>query len=185
MDEEEFSGARLVGGTALALQLGHRKSVDLDLFGDIDFANIDKVKVFEKHQQVRILKASENINILLINGIKVDFVNYSYPWLEDRIMEESIRMAGLKDIAAMKLAAITGRGSKKDFVDIYFLLKHFSLRELINEYNKKYFDGSEYMVVKSLTYFEDAEQDPMPEMLKNVVWEKVKSKMVSEVKQMV
>jgi len=185
MTDKEFSGARLVGGTALALQLGHRKSVDLDFFGNIDFGNIDKTKVFEKYQQVRTLKTSENINILLIKGVKVDFVNYSYPWLEDQILEEGIRIAGLKDISAMKLAAITGRGSKKDFVDIYFLLKHFTLKELMAFYNNKYFDGSEYMVVKSLTYFEDAEQDPMPEMLKDVSWETVKSKIVEEVMKIV
>ena len=185
MAHKVFSSLRLVGGTALALQLGHRKSIDLDFFGNIDFEKLNKTDTFKKYGQIKTLKSSQNINVLLINGIKVDFVHYTYPWLEEPITEEGIRIAGLKDIAAMKLAAITGRGSKKDFVDIYFLLKHFSLRELINEYNKKYFDGSEYMVLKSLTYFDDAEEDPIPEMSMDVSWEKVKSKMVSEVKQMV
>ncbi len=78
-----FSKTRLVGGTALALQLGHRKSIDLDLFGEIDFKIIDKARTFEKHREIKTIKSSDNINILLVNGIKVDFVNYSYPWLEN------------------------------------------------------------------------------------------------------
>ncbi len=81
----------------------------------------------------------------------------------------------------MKLAAITGRGSKKDFIDIYFLLKKFSLKELMAFYNKKYFDGSEYMVIKSLTYFGDAEPDPMPEMIKDINWKTVKETIRSEI----
>ena len=71
-----------------------------------------------------------------VNGIKVDFVNYPYGWFNDTILEEKIRFGHPEDIGAMKLAAITGRGSKKDFVDLYFLLKHYSLEELVNFYEK-------------------------------------------------
>ena len=175
-----FKDTRLVGGTALALQLGHRKSVDLDFFGKVDFEGLNKAELFRTFNHVNTLKTSQNINIFSINGIKVDFVNYGYPWLEKPIIVEEIRLAGLKDIAAMKLAAITGRGSKKDFVDIYFLLQQFSLKELFSFYNRKYFDGSEYLVLKSLAYFEDAEKELMPEMLQEVSWAMVKETILNE-----
>lgn len=176
-----LANTRLVGGTALALQLGHRKSVDLDLFGKVDFEDIDKLKSFTAFQSLKTLKSSENINVFVINGIKVDVVNYSYPWIDSLLDIDGIRLAGWKDIAAMKLAAITGRGSKKDFTDIFFLLNHFSLREMLAFYDKKYPDGSEFMVMKSLTYFEDAEEDPMPEMILPVRWEDIKERISGEV----
>ena len=102
-------------------------------------------------------------------------MNYSYPWLEEYILEDGLRLADKKDIAAMKMAAITGRGTKKDFVDLYFLLKEFKLEEILGFYNQKYFDGSEYLVLKSLSYFDDAEKDMDLHMLKPISWEKIKS----------
>lgn len=165
---------RLVGGTALALQLGHRKSVDIDLFGQIHVETFELNYELSRIAAVTSIKQSPNIHIYLIEGIKVDIVNYPYPWIEDVVREDDLRIAGIKDIAAMKIAAITGRGSKKDFVDIYFLLQQFSLAELIEFYLKKYSDGSEFMALKSLTYFEDAESDPSPEMLIDIEWDDVK-----------
>ncbi|HHL57564.1 MAG: hypothetical protein DRI88_05095 [Bacteroidetes bacterium] len=172
---DEFSGLRLAGGTALSLQKGHRRSVDLDLFGEIEFERVDTVNTFSGFKNVAVLKNSKNINIYSIEGIKVDFVNYSYPWLEEYLLTEGIRLAGTKDIAAMKLAAITGRGSKKDFTDIYFLLQEYSLKEMMGFYNQKYFDGSEFLVLKSLAYFADAEKDADLDMLVQVSWDKIKS----------
>jgi glutamate synthase domain-containing protein 1 len=81
----------------------------------------------------------------------------------------------------MKLAAVAGRGSKKDFIDIYFLLKEFSLSELLAFYNQKYSDGSSFMVLKSLTYFNDADDDPNPVMLIPTSWEQVKTYIAKEV----
>lgn len=178
---DEFENMRLVGGTALALQIGHRKSIDLDFFGNINFQNIYNAKTFADFNKVIILKSSKNINILSINDIKVDFVNYNYPWLQNELIMEGIRLAGIKDIAAMKLAAITGRGSRKDFIDIYFLLQQFELKELIIFYNKKYFDGSEYMVLKSLTYFEDAEKDIDIQMIQKISWADIKKYILNAV----
>jgi len=74
----------------------------------------------------------------------------------------------------MKLAAVTGRGSRKDFIDIYFLLQDYNLRQLMDFYNNKYYDGSEYMVLKSLTYFDDAEEDYSVDMIQKVTWTVVK-----------
>ncbi len=177
----DFANLRLVGGTALALYLGHRKSIDLDLFGEIDFEDINTAKLFTDYKSVTTLKKSKNINIFSIDNVKVDFVNYSYPWLQQQLLIDNIRLAGIEDIAAMKLAAITGRGSKKDFVDIYFLLKKYSLREMLDFYRQKYFDGSEYLVLKSLTYFDDAEKDNGLEMLVDISWEKVKKRILDEI----
>ena len=86
-----------------------------------------------------------------------------------------------KDIAAMKLNAIAGRGSKKDFIDLFFLLKKYSLKEMISFYNQKYTDGSEFMVQKSLTYFDDADEQLSPKMFYDFNWEDCKQKIVEEV----
>ena len=175
-----FKNLRLVGGTSLALQIGHRKSIDLDLFGTLqadDSTFSEALAIFEK---VTWLKKSSNINIFSINEVKVDFVNYTYPWLDEAKSEDDLRLAGLKDIAAMKLAAVTGRGTKKDFIDIYFLLKQFSLKEMLQHYKNKYADGSEFLVLKSLTYFEDADPEQEPVMLKNISWLAVKDTVLKE-----
>jgi len=172
---DDFANMRLVGGTALALQIGHRKSIDLDLFGDIDFDNVNTAKVFGNFNNTITLKRSKNINIFSIDEVKVDFVNYSYPWLQKPLLLDGIRLAGIEDIAAMKLAAITGRGSRKDFIDLYFLLQKYNLKEMLGFYRNKYFDGSEYLVLKSLTYFADAENDIEVEMIKDVSWIKIKA----------
>jgi len=170
----EFSELRLVGGTALALQTGHRKSIDLDLFGKVEMDKLPLAKLFEPFKTVEIIKKSGHINIFEINGVKVDFVDYSYPWLQDAVVIEGIRLAREKDIAAMKLAAITGRGTKKDFIDLYFLLRKYTLNEVVSFYNQKYFDASTYLAIKSLTYFDDAEQDMEPDMIIDIEWEAVK-----------
>lgn len=170
-----LQGLRLVGGTALALQLGHRKSVDLDLFGEISVDPVEFRGVLEEEHTITILKESRNINIYMVDGIKVDFVNYAYSWIDDPVAEEGITLAGIKDIAAMKVAAVIGRGTKKDFVDINRLLQVLPLQELLNLYLQKYPDGSLFIAMKSLSYFADAENDPMPFMFEQTDWDAVKS----------
>jgi len=181
MVEADLAEMRLAGGTALALQLGHRKSVDLDFFGNIDFEQIYASNLFSRFNRVTTLKRSKNINIFTINDIKVDFVNYSFPWLREPLLEDKIRLAAMEDIAAMKLAAIAGRGSKKDFIDLYFLLQTYTLQEMLCFYTTKYHDGSEYLVLKSLTYFEDAETDLSIEMIKEVSWSYIKTQLLDQV----
>lgn len=173
----EFSKLRLVGGTALALQIGHRISIDLDLFGEIDFNE----QVFSNYSKVQVIKKSKNINIFEINDVKVDIVNYSYNWLEEELQIENIRLASLKDIAAMKIAAVTGRGSKKDFVDLFFLLEKFSFKEIISFYEEKYADASKYLALKSLLYFDDADKEPPLNMLIDVSWKEVKQTISKQV----
>ena len=171
-----LQGLRLVGGTALALQLGHRKSVDLDLFGEITAEGIEIRDSLEEHFTVSVIKESKIIKIYQIEGIKVDIVNYSrYPWIEPPVQEDGITLAGIKEIAAMKVAAIIGRGTKKDFIDMNRLLQFFSLKEILDMYMQKYPDGSLFIALKSLAYFEDAEADPMPFMFEETDWGVVKA----------
>ena len=125
---------------------------------------------------------TKNIHIYMINGIKTDIVNYRYSWIDEMVELEGVRLAGLKDIAAMKIAAITNRGSKKDFIDLHFLLDHFSMKEIMDLYLKKYPDGSAFLAYKSLSYFEDAEKQVMPKMLIPTTWNNIKKRIITEVK---
>ena len=172
---------RLVGGTALALQLGHRKSIDLDFFGTVDCEAEYLRESIAGIASLTILKESPHIHIYIVDGIKVDIVNYIYPWLDDVVLEQGLRLASVSDIAAMKITAIIGRGTKKDFIDIAFLLHHFSLEEILHFYAAKYNDSSVFMAMKSLAYFDDAEADPMPDMFVNQSWQQVKAYILSKI----
>ena len=172
---------RLVGGTALALQLGHRKSIDLDFFGTVDCEAEYLRESIAGIASLTILKESPHIHIYIVDGIKVDIVNYKYPWLDDVVLEQGLRLASVSDIAAMKITAIIGRGTKKDFIDIAFLLHHFSLEEILHFYAAKYNDSSVFMAMKSLANFDDAEADPMPDMFVNQSWQQVKAHILSKI----
>ena len=181
MSDELFSDFHLVGGTSLSLQIGHRNSIDIDLFGNSEINSnlfIDKLR---KYGDVQVMQSTKNILITEINNLKVDFVNYKYPLLQDYLFTDNIRMLSTADIAAMKLNAIAGRGSKKDFIDLYFLLNEFSLSQILDFYDKKFNDGSRFMVQKSLTYFDDADPQLNPKMFKPFDWELCKQKIIDEV----
>lgn len=169
-----FKDLRLVGGTSLALQIGHRKSVDIDLFGSVTNDDYEIIDALSSLGKVITINKSKNIQIYTVNNIKVDIVNYRYKWIEKATCKDKLNLAGIRDIAAMKLNAVSGRGTKKDFIDVYFMLQYYSLSELMQFYQDKYHDGSIFLVFKSLTYFEDAEKNEMPVMLKDVEWETVK-----------
>jgi hypothetical protein len=182
MSEKLFSDFNLVGGTSLALQMGHRNSIDIDLFGKQEIDSEEFINVLNTFGRTEVSKSSKNILITDVEGVKVDFVNYQYDLIEKPLEINSIRLVSKKDIAAMKLNAIAGRGSKKDFIDLYFLLNEFSSKQMLDFYNKKYFDGSEFMVLKSLSYFEEANEQPLPQMMKTTFnWETCKQKIIEEV----
>ncbi|MDA3905170.1 MAG: nucleotidyl transferase AbiEii/AbiGii toxin family protein [Bacteroidales bacterium] len=166
---------RLVGGTSLALQLGHRVSVDLDFFGELTADKISILNALNKIGEVITIHFTDNINIFTLNGIKVDIVNYPYPWINSIVKEDNLYLADVKDISAMKLAAIAGRGTKKDFIDVYFLLKQYSLNQLLEFYKQKYADGSVWMVLKSLAYFDDADDELVPRMFVDINWVTIKT----------
>lgn len=176
----EFSQLNLVGGTSLALQIGHRTSIDLDLFGKLTIDDFKLSEILSRFDTVSQIQNTQNIKSYLINSIKVDIVNYPYLFQEPIVMVDGLRLADRKDIAAMKLAAVTGRGTKKDFLDIYFLLSEFSLKEMFGFYNQMYADGSEFLVLKSLSYYEDAEDEVMPKMFHAAIWEDVKKRISFE-----
>lgn len=176
-----LNNTRLVGGTALALQIGHRKSVDLDFFGTVDASKDELTMALEQIGSLVVLKESPHIHIYQLNNVKIDVVDYQYSWIDDAVVMQGIRMASLRDIAAMKITAIIGRGTKKDFIDIAFLLQRFSINKILDFYSQKYPDGSTFMAMKSLAYFDDAEEDIMPYMLTDISWEKIKSQILSEI----
>jgi hypothetical protein len=174
---------RLVGGTALALQIGHRLSYDIDFFSDTPFASNDILEIIGQHYTIQIIRQNKGSAIVSIEDIKVDLVSIQGSWLKPPVISEGIIMAGLEDIATMKLLAITNRGRKRDFFDFYFLLKQFTLTQLIHLFQQKFKRHELFMLTQSLVYFEDAENDEEPNLLNdNVSWKQVKEKIATEVK---
>ena len=172
---------RLVGGTALALQYGHRMSIDLDFFGNIEDDGIKIREILHSIGPISVFKETRNIKIYTVKGIKVDFVNYNYPWIDTAIEKDGLRLASPKDIAAMKINAIEGRGTKKDFIDMYFLLQHYTLEDILTFYANKYPENSIFRALMSLTYFEDAEEQLMPKMFSTIEWSEMKQFILNKV----
>lgn len=131
------------------------------------------------------ISRSNAINIFLLRGVKVDIVRYNYPWLQEAEISDGLRLASTPDIAAMKLNAIAGRGLKKDFIDLDLLLNHFSLSQMLAFYREKYGQESDFMVVKSLEYFDDADKNDDPIMLTPYNWEAIKERITAEVRKLV
>lgn len=174
-----FNDFRLAGGTSLALQIGHRLSIDLDFFVVEHPAFEHLNEELEKLGSVQLIQSLNTIRTYLIEGVKVDFINYPYSWISNAIDPNGYNLAGMDDIVAMKIAAITGRGSRKDFIDLYFLMQHYAPEQMMLLYTRKYNSASPFLAYKSLIYFEDAEKEPMPEMLKPMDWSKVKMEIIN------
>lgn len=180
-----LKNAYLAGGTALALQLGHRISVDFDFFTSENFipktfsAKLSKLGLFNEDQ------ADRGTVLGKFEGINFSFFIYKYPLLYPTSKYLSVNIADIRDIAAMKIDAIATRGAKRDFVDLYFICKSkYGLNKILTFYEKKYGKLASNLVhiKKSLTYFNDAESDKMPKMLKEADWEDIKNYFVNEVK---
>ena len=154
----------------------------MDFFGTTTSNADELTEALKEHvEELSLLSASKTIRVYNIRGVKVDIVNYAYPWIDEPVREDGLILASPMDIAAMKVNAIIGRGTKKDFIDIYFLLQHFLFEDLMNFYLKKYTDGSEYRALLSMTYFGDAEPQPMPYMFEDISWESIKEHICKEV----
>ncbi len=182
MTLESLQDFFLVGGTALALQLGHRISVDLDLFANKDFYTNDILEELSKDFELNVMFKKKQ-NSLIVNArlkntdsyfVKIDFVKYPYPLIKEIITIDGLRLSAIEDIIAMKLSAIANRGAKKDFFDIYELLKIYSLTDMFNFFSIKYPNIAHFHILKSLIYFDDAESDFNPVSLNNTDWEEVK-----------
>lgn len=170
----EFKDTRLVGGAALGLHFGHRTSLDLDLFGKWEPKPPLELVLSKCAGRVTKEGGDEQLQFFSADGIKIDCVRYPYDWLRPAVDAEGLRIAAVEDIAAMKIAAVTNRGTRKDFVDIYFILRQHPLREVLDWYAAKYPDGNLYLVLRSLVYFDDAEMEPMPNVLEPLDWKSVK-----------
>jgi len=173
----------LAGGTGLALQLGHRESGDFDFFSDNEINTVKLETLINETGTFRKTYEEQDTLYGELNGIRVSFIKYAYPLIQDKIEDSNLSVAGTKDIAAMKLSAIVSRGTKKDFIDLFFLLKSFSLREMLEFYDKKFRStGYHYTILRALQYFDEADQDPMPKMIENVNWTGIKETISSEIK---
>lgn len=181
---EELSSFHLVGGTALALQLNHRNSIDIDLFSQTDFdyellATFLKSKFSFEEKFVR-----KNTIIGFINQIKVDFIKHPYEYVNPPITEEEITFLSKEDIAAMKLNAIINSGQRlKDFIDVYFLLEYFSVEDMLAFFEKKYPNKNPLIALKALTYFNDIDEtiEP-PKLVKPLPVEKITKRINEAVK---
>ncbi|GHV16388.1 hypothetical protein AGMMS49938_16370 [Fibrobacterales bacterium] len=184
MGDSRLSDFALAGGTNLSLSLGHRKSIDLDLFS---------LKPFNGEELADYLTKKYNIVLQMVNikgtvkgiigEVLVDFIVHSYPLLQNIDTEENIRLYSLKDIAAMKLNAIADNGTRlKDFVDIAYLSSKIPLSEMLNAYSQKY--GSEPMrALRGLTYFEDIDFNVEINLtIADFDWKKIKEQILQMVR---
>lgn len=174
----------LSGGTALSLQLGHRESEDLDFFTKGSFNPQELQQKLQQYETLENVRIDEGTLNLFINKVKLQFLYYPYQLLESLIPWEGIHLSSMTDIACTKLITISMRGSKKDFVDLYVILQQTTLKDLFTNLEKKY-TNVEYNyphIIKSLSYFEDADGQPMPKMHKNISWEQVKEELIKQTK---
>jgi len=168
----------LVGGTALSLRYGHRNSIDLDLFYhekfDVDFVEEELKKEFGNNFNTE--SGHKKFGIFAyLNGIKVDIVFFPHKPIAEIVVKDAIRMYSSNDIAAMKIQAILGRGKKKDFWDLYELLQHYSLQQIIDWHKQKYPNQMlAISIPNAITYFIDANESETPVSFKGQTWETVK-----------
>jgi hypothetical protein len=175
---------RLAGGTSLALQIGHRKSIDLDLFTDKIF---DKRRLqrflSEKFSSFTVIWESNDGFTSFISEVKVDFFNWHIPFLFPSINEDGLRLVDKREIAAMKMEAITGRKERKDFIDIAFLLKEYSLKELLVFFKSRYPFIAHTFALESLMAIDKADESIIPEMVTPSDWKNIKEIITNTVRQ--
>jgi hypothetical protein len=174
----------LAGGTALALYIGHRQSIDFDFFTRHDFQNRDLIEHLRSIGTFELFSEAQYTINGLVNEVRISFFRYPAPLLHTLLSYHRMTIANMLDIALMKLEAISGRGSKKDFIDLYFLLREFSLGQLFEGYQAKYgiAVSNHYHLLKSLAYFEDAESQPMPVMTTAISWKTIKEEIIAKIK---
>lgn len=174
----------LSGGTALALQLGHRESEDLDFFSKQTF---DSRIIQRELENISLLKKiqmdKDTLNCSLL-GVKLQFLHYPYKLIRKKIDWRGVYLSDKLDIALTKIITISSRGSKKDFIDLFFLLKEYDLKQLFTDLKKKYqkSDYNQVHLLKSLVYFEDADKEPLPKMHRQINWNRLKQELVKKVK---
>lgn len=180
----DLSSFRLAGGTALALQKGHRTSVDVDLFAGESF---DNAKILQALEAYLYPERPENVRtypfgfFCTLFEIKTDFMYWGDPYVEEDVVEDGIRMVSPLEIFAMKLQAVTSRKTKKDFIDIALLLQEIPLADALASFQKRYPYDDTAIVLKQLSYFEEAEKDAGPQMLIGLSWSDAKEKIADAI----
>jgi len=177
----------LAGGTGLALQLGHRYSEDLDLFRTEAFETDPLIDRLSEIGPLSIQSRSSDTLHAVLDGLRVSFLGMQAPLIYPGTPYRDLSLADPRDIAVMKLVAIGGRGSRKNFVDLYFFLQAGGSLESTLDLTRRRFqrvDYNEYHLLKSLVYFEDAESEPMPRMLRQVSWSAIKKSILAEVQRL-
>ena len=176
----------LSGGTALALQLGHRESIDLDFFSQ-DLFDPKSIQIeLEKLADLKDLSQDRGTLNCFMEGTQLQFLHYPYKLLEDLIEWEGVYLSSVLDIACTKLITVSARGSKKDFIDLFFLLQKYDLNFLFEKLKEKY-ESTDYNlqhILKSLVYFEEARSEPMPKMHRLLVWEDVEKMLIKVTKEL-
>jgi len=182
--EQMLSGFRLVGGTALALQIGHRVSVDLDLFS---FEAFDEARLLSFLTSQYGMRAEMIDRCTLkgeINGVQIDCIAHEYQWISEPVCDDGVVLAGVEDIAAMKLNAIIGNGTRlKDFIDMAYLSSRMTLSQMLEAYEAKY-STSPIIALKALTYWEDVNQREPIKMLSSerFSWKKIEKRLLAMVR---
>ena len=166
----------LAGGTGLALQFGHRRSQDLDFFATDLFDEQPLIQRLQTLKDFSLVAEAPHMLHTVIQGSRVTFLGYAYPVLFPFAQFLDVAVADPRDIACMKVSAIASRGTKRDFVDLYVCAQQFGLANILQWFDRKYAQThhNKLHVLKSLTFFGDAEKDPMPHMLVPLDWEQVK-----------
>jgi hypothetical protein len=166
--KDYLKGFYLAGGTALALYLGHRKSVDIDLFSNFGF---DVARMLENINQdfpFQLFYSSPNTLKGAIGNIKTDIIAHRYPYFKEPVIWDNLFILSEEDIIAMKLNEILTSGQRiKDFIDIYYLLDKYDINNILRFYKTKYNQENDGLVLKSLIYFDDVDTSDWPILIKD------------------
>jgi predicted nucleotidyltransferase component of viral defense system len=177
----------LAGGTALALQIGHRYSVDLDFFSQTeDIPTIrPRLEATLLPFDAQLADSSWGILVYLVKDVRLGFYSYGYQLIDPLVEKEGLRLASLKDIALMKLDTLLSRAARKDFYDLYFVCQRIPLQELLNVAPQKYPSVRDFetQVVKRLMFFDNAENESDPQLLEPVTWQTVKDYFLRQAKE--
>jgi hypothetical protein len=178
MGDQQMKDFILVGGTALSLQLGHRISIDIDLFSTDPFNENNLADYLRQKYNFVLDFLSKNTLKGEINGVQVDCIAHQYPWINSFRQDEHIRIAGYDDIAAMKLNAIIGNGTRvKDFIDLAFLSCKIPFNQMLKGYETKY-NSNPVIAVKAITYFEDINfNEPIKMTGSGFEWKKIEKRL--------
>jgi len=179
----------LAGGTGLALQLGHRDSIDFDFFSP---KPIDTVKLYVEVKETfvgykikKIQEEKNTLTVVLNQKIKISFFTYPYKLISPVVVDEYLRLASVSDIAAMKFSTIISRATNKDYIDIYYILQNgYDLSQLLQFAEKKFKDLERNLILKSLVYFVDVTKEPIRFITTPVAWQQVQTDLKKAVQQL-